>query len=647
MKRVAGSFVLLIFAVTAALAQTRQATLLDHKDRIRLTRLDALNSTYRETNLSITPDGKYLFFMSLRGGQKWSNAYMVFRGDSVYDGDIWYSQKSEGKWMRAKCLPEGINSSSGEDEPNVTPDGRAVYFQSWNAMWMFTGGPYYKARRSGDTWTQPQGLGGGITEFFRPGNMPATDGMTLSPDEKRFVVAAGPDYDDNMDLFMSKYTSNGWSYCQKLPISTPGDERSCFIAADGRTLYFASDGYQGFGGLDIFKTTLNADGTFGEVINIGAPFNTSADDYGFILTANGMEGYFVRNGDIYFADLSEADTRIRPAVVSVNHTLTISVKDSSNWKALSAEVLVMDALTKRIIQKSVTPATGKLSLTLPNEVRTYDIVTTLQGYTAARRRISSEKLAASKTYSVNFLLSKPKTAPSEPLAVTTQPTAPPIKTIEPPKPPVTRAEEPKQTPPQTPAPVPVKPKPVDPYDFQGIAKNNLTLLLDVSASMNKPEKLPLLKQSLEKLLGHMRPEDRISVIVYSGDAKVVLDGVSAVKKELIISSIERLSSSGASDGKEALRKAYQLAETHYIAGGNNRIILATDGYFDLAPLFNIAEKNGDKGIALTVFSFGKLPTAKNDELQKLATAGKGNYANVRADNADAVLLKEAKAVRAK
>ncbi|MFT4601405.1 MAG: outer membrane protein OmpA-like peptidoglycan-associated protein, partial [Arenicella sp.] len=100
-------------------------------------------------------------------------------------------------------------------------------------------------------------------------------------------------------------------------ISTPGDERSVFIAGDGKTVYFASDGYKGFGGLDVFKTTLNDDGTCGEVINIGEPFNTAKDDYGFITTASGNESYFVREGDIYFANTSEADSDLKPNVTVI------------------------------------------------------------------------------------------------------------------------------------------------------------------------------------------------------------------------------------------------------------------------------------------------------------------------------------------
>ncbi|RMG68649.1 MAG: VWA domain-containing protein [Bacteroidetes bacterium] len=635
----------------SSLPAQRKATLLDHKDRIQITKVSALSSPYRETNLSITPDGRYLYFMSLRGGQRWSQSFMTFRGDSVYDGDIWYSRKVAGQWQAPVCMPLGINTPQGEDEPNITPDGQTVYYQSWNSMWEVTGGPYYKAQRKGDEWGLPQGLGGGITDFFR--NYRATDGMTISPDEKRFIVAAGQGYDAPMDLFMSTRNIYGWTYCKKLGISTEGDDRSAFLAADGKTLYFASTGYQGLGGMDIYKTTLNSDGTFGEVINIGAPFNTKGDDYGFILTADGMEAYFVRDGNIHFADLREADDRIRPAIPQVHLTLEGTVRDSASWQGLAGEVLIMDARSKVVVKKLRTTSAGRYRLDLPNKTRIYDQIVTVDGYPTARRRITVEARAYSEVIPSNFLLAAPapQIASNDP-----QPTRSEIPTPNPPPAPapdprpqigpVTTVQvEPKPQPGPSPQPAPViaPESPEDPYSFANVAENNLILLLDVSASMRKPEKLPLLKDALDHLLAHMRPEDQISVIVYSGNVDVVLEAVSAAHSEHIMSAIESLRSSGATRGKNALRKAYQVAKEHFISGGNNRIIMATDGYFDVPELYSLADKEAQ--VQLSVFSFGKLPEDKHQELKTLATHGGGNYASITPDNIDDALLKEAKAVR--
>lgn len=658
---------ILVIAVLGSLelhAQKR-ANILDHKDRIRVKEVSVLNSRYRETNLSITPDGKYLYFMSLRGEQRWSSSFMTFKGDSVYDGDIWFSTKVNGQWQRPQVLPYGINTFSGEDEPHISTDGNRVYYQSWyESRSQNTGGPYYVAQRNGKSWSTPRGLGGGIAEFFS--FVPATDGMTISPDERRFIVAAGMEYDRPMDIYMSKRTSQGWGYMKRLPISTDGDERSVFLASDGKTLYFASNGYGGMGGLDIFKTTLNSDGTMGEVINIGAPFNSPRDDYGFILTGDGKEAYFIRDGNIQFADLREADERIKPEVLIVNHTLKGSVKDSASWVGLRATVQLYNARTKQFVQQIKTSASGKYSITLANKDRVYDQVILVDGYPPKKRRITVKALTYSKTIPSNFLMGKPQAEKPQIAEAKPKPKPQPLKPKPRPQQPV--QEKPAEKKPK-PTPKPIEqmgdlkgseqkiaekkieaPKakevevPVDPYSFEGVAENNLILLLDVSASMKRPDKLPLLKQSFAKMLGHMRAEDRISIIVYSGEARVVLEGVSAARKQTIEETIDRLRSSGSTKGKNALKRAYKLAEQYFIPGGNNRIIMATDGYFDVPSLYSIPERSANQGVALSVFSFGKLKQSKIEELAALADKGKGNFANITRSNVDEALLKEAKAV---
>ncbi|MEX1001568.1 MAG: OmpA family protein [Crocinitomicaceae bacterium] len=319
----------LLFVFSAGYAQ--QSTILDHKDKIQVEKISVLNSFARETNLSISPDGKYIYFMSDRGGQIWSTYSGTYKGRERYDGDIWFSKKNSGEWQKPTCLGMAVNTSSGEDEPMVSQDGQYVVFQSWKYNWKVTGGPYYQAELRGTQFTNSRGLGGGInkfilTEYIKAGNTYATDGAAMSPDGKTFLLCCGRDYDGNMDIYISKKVNGQWSYMKKLPISTSGDERSVFIAGDGKTIYFASDGYSGFGGLDVYKTVMNDDGTFGEVINIGKPFNTPSDDYGFIITADGEESYFVREGDIYYAYTKEADPRMKPGITVL---ISGTVKDQN------------------------------------------------------------------------------------------------------------------------------------------------------------------------------------------------------------------------------------------------------------------------------------------------------------------------------
>ncbi|MDX1903644.1 MAG: hypothetical protein SFU27_05745 [Thermonemataceae bacterium] len=318
------SFLLILFFCSWVVIAQRPAKIIEQPANITVSKQYRLNSSYREVNMSITPDGRYLFFMSSRGEVPWATPnYTTYKGHSEYDGDIWYSERIGKDWQAPKVLDQNINTRAGEDEPNISPDGQTVYFQSWHdadgKSWRTDGGPYYKVSRNGNYWGTKIGLGSGINDFFVEKGF-ATDGMSLSPDGKTFVVACGSDYDGAMDLYISYFKNGVWTYPQKMTISTPGDERSPFIAADGETLYFASEGYQGSGGLDIFKVSLNEARTtaFPAVYNIGAPFNTSRHDYGFMITSDGKEVYFIRDGDIYFADVKKSPKEMKP-----NKTLVI------------------------------------------------------------------------------------------------------------------------------------------------------------------------------------------------------------------------------------------------------------------------------------------------------------------------------------
>ena len=183
--------------------------------------------------------------------------------------------------------------------------------------------------------------------------------------------------------------------------------------------------------------------------------------------------------------------------------------------------------------------------------------------------------------------------------------------------------------------------------MEGYATNNMVLLLDVSGSMNTAEKLPMLKKSVLLLLKMMRQEDEVSIITFSGKAKVELQPVSFKEEAKIKKVIERLKSEGKTDGNAGITLAYKVADENYIRGGNNRIILATDGEFPISEeTFNLVKKFSGQDIFITVFNFGKTSqSAKN--LQQLSSLGKGNYEYITKENVDSKLISEAKAKRRK
>ncbi|MEZ0540085.1 vWA domain-containing protein [Fibrella arboris] len=185
-----------------------------------------------------------------------------------------------------------------------------------------------------------------------------------------------------------------------------------------------------------------------------------------------------------------------------------------------------------------------------------------------------------------------------------------------------------------------------PNSLAGFAPNNMVLLLDVSGSMDSPVKLPLLKRSIKSLLMLLRPEDQLSVVVYSGKAKVALTPTSGANTAEISRVIDALQSSGDTDGNGGIRLAYKVANKNYIRAGNNRIILATDGEFPVSDdAFQLIADYAKQDIYLTVFTFGRNKlTGQN--LMKLSQLGRGTFIHVTPENATLQLIQEAQAKKA-
>ncbi len=182
--------------------------------------------------------------------------------------------------------------------------------------------------------------------------------------------------------------------------------------------------------------------------------------------------------------------------------------------------------------------------------------------------------------------------------------------------------------------------------MEGYATNNMVFLLDVSGSMKDPNKLPLLKKSILLLVKMLREEDEMSIVVYSGTARVVLTPTSCKKEAKIKQVIEKLTSEGNTDANAGMKLAYKTANDNYIRGGNNRIILATDGEFPVSKdLYELVQKNAEDDIYMSVFYFGA--NAGSENLSKLSADGKGHFEHITHDNVDAKLMGEAKAKKKK
>jgi len=175
---------------------------------------------------------------------------------------------------------------------------------------------------------------------------------------------------------------------------------------------------------------------------------------------------------------------------------------------------------------------------------------------------------------------------------------------------------------------------------------NLVFLLDVSGSMNTPDKLPLLKQAMRLLTQTLSADDRIAAVVYAGAAGLVLPSTPGDQQEKILSALEQLSAGGSTNGGHGIQLAYSVARENFIKDGINRVILATDGDFNIGvtnqgELIRLIEDERKSGVFLTVLGFGQ-GNLKDSTMEKLADTGNGNYAYIDSiHEARKVLVNEA------
>jgi len=182
-------------------------------------------------------------------------------------------------------------------------------------------------------------------------------------------------------------------------------------------------------------------------------------------------------------------------------------------------------------------------------------------------------------------------------------------------------------------------------DVKDLPANNLVFLLDVSGSMQSPDKLPLLKRSMQLLVDQLRSDDTIAIVVYAGSAGLALPPTPGTDKATIRAAIDRLEAGGSTAGGEGIILAYDTAREHFVRGGNNRVILATDGDFNVGitsdgELERLIEARRKTGIFLTVLGFGT-GNIKDSKMELLADRGNGNYSYIDSiDEARKVLVHE-------
>lgn len=168
--------------------------------------------------------------------------------------------------------------------------------------------------------------------------------------------------------------------------------------------------------------------------------------------------------------------------------------------------------------------------------------------------------------------------------------------------------------------------------LEDVPASNLVFLLDVSGSMSSPNKLPLLKSAFNLLVNQLRKKDKISIVVYAGAAGVVLEPTSGDEKIKIKDALDQLQAGGSTAGGAGIKLAYKMARENFIKGGNNRVILATDGDFNVgmssdSAMKDLIKEERESGVYLTVLGFG-MGNYKDSKLETLAQTGNGNHAYI-------------------
>ncbi|HKO80621.1 MAG TPA: von Willebrand factor type A domain-containing protein, partial [Chitinophagaceae bacterium] len=182
-------------------------------------------------------------------------------------------------------------------------------------------------------------------------------------------------------------------------------------------------------------------------------------------------------------------------------------------------------------------------------------------------------------------------------------------------------------------------------NLETLPPSNLVFLIDVSGSMDMTNRLPLLKSAFRLLVNNLRPKDSVAIVVYGGITGIMLNTTSGAEKEKILTAIDELTPGGSTPGASGINLAYTIARRHFIVGGNNRVILATDGDFNVGlkteeELDELISRNKESGIYLTCLGVG-MGNYKDSKIQTLARKGNGNFSYL--DNfgeAQKVLMKE-------
>ena len=311
--------------------------------------------------------------------------------------DFYVSRKLDGQWSKCFNMGSPINTHYNEGSPTISPDGKIIIFSACDEIDGY--GPNRKGygscdiffvKKVGEDWSMPVNMGPPISSKawdVQPSY--ASDGTTL------YFVSQRKGSMGDADIWVSELTDAGvWGEAKNMgaPINTPGREEAVFIHPDNQTLYFASNGHVGMGGLDIFMSKRQEDGSWGEPVNLGYPINTFNDENGLIVAAGGETAYFSSNReggegglDMYQFELHED---VRPVRVTY---MKGKVYDSQTKKNLGSRFELIDLETGEVVVESYSDrVTGEFLVCLPTN-RNYALNVSKKRHTFFSENFSLKK----------------------------------------------------------------------------------------------------------------------------------------------------------------------------------------------------------------------------------------------------------------
>jgi outer membrane protein OmpA-like peptidoglycan-associated protein len=347
---------------------------------------DSINSPDAEYAPTLTIDQKTLIFTRNIGGHNEDFFISHLRDDST--------------WSLATDLGPPINSSYNEGVQTVSQDGELLMFTICNRPDGMGSCDIYYAFRTAQGWSAPRDLGPRV-------NSPYWDSQPcLAPDGRElYFVSNRPGGLGGSDIYVSTLSDDGsWGSPRNLgpSVNTPGDESSPFIHADGQTLYFASDGWPGLGGVDVFLSRANPDGSWGKPMDLGYPINTVDHDGSLFVAADGHTAYFASDRSDSRGKLDIYSFQLYPAARPIR-TLFVRgyVYDARTGTRLTAQVDLVDLASGKTLTRISTGPEGDYLVTLPVG-RDYAFNVTRQGYLFHSEHFSLKDTTGGVPFRINI-----------------------------------------------------------------------------------------------------------------------------------------------------------------------------------------------------------------------------------------------------